>query len=70
MWQAVVLLGMFLFVTLFSVQNMHQTRINFPLAGGFEITTMFLLILCFFLGFAAASILWLTKQIKRRKDAK
>ena len=67
MWQAVAIIIIFVLLILFGAQNMHQTRINFPLAGAFEIRTVFLLLLCFFLGYAASSFIWLTKRLRGRK---
>lgn len=67
MTQAAILILIFLMFILFGAQNMHQTRINFPLVGGFETQTVFLLLLFFFLGFTTATFFWLGKQIKKRK---
>ena len=67
MWQAILITVIFLIVIVFGAQNMHQTRVNFPFSGGFEIRTVFLLLLCFFLGFASASFIWVAKQLKNRK---
>ena len=61
MWQAILLTIVFLMILLFGVQNMHQAKVNFPFAGSFEINTIFLLIVCFFLGFATASFIWVGK---------
>ena len=67
MWQVVVIGIIFFLIIIFGAQNMHQTRINFPFIGGAEIRTIFLLNLCFFLGFATASFVWFIKQLKSRK---
>jgi len=66
MWQSVLLIIILVIVILFGSQNMHQTRVNFPFAGTFEIRTVFLLLLCFFLGYAAASFIWLAKQVRNK----
>jgi len=68
MIQTIATILIFLFVILFSIRNMHQAQVNLPLAGNFEIRTIFLLLLCFFLGFATATFLWLGKKIKDRKS--
>ena len=65
MWKAVTVLVLLLLVLLFGAQNLHQVRINLPLAGAFEIRTVFLLMLCFFLGFACASFIWIARQLRR-----
>lgn len=64
MWQSILLIIIFIVFILFGIQNMHQTRVNFPLAGTFEIRTIFLLIACFFLGYMAASFIWIARQLK------
>jgi uncharacterized integral membrane protein len=63
-WQSVLLILIFVALILFGLQNMHQTRVNFPLVGTFEIRTVFLLIVCFFLGYMSASFMWIAKQLK------
>ena len=67
MWQAIATLVILLVIILFGSRNMHETRINFPLAGGVSIHTVFLLIVCYFLGFASASFIWIAKLLKDRK---
>ena len=53
-------------IFLFGFENLHQARVNFPFAGSFEIRTIFLLIICFFLGYAAATFSWMKKYMKDR----
>ena len=70
MWHSAMLIIVLVLAIIFGAQNMHQTRVNFPFAGTFEIRTVFLLILCFFLGYVAASLIWLTKQVRKNKEEK
>jgi uncharacterized integral membrane protein len=65
MWKAFILILIFAVIVLFTMQNMHQTRINFPFAGALEIRTVFLLLLCFFLGYAVSSFIWLARGVKK-----
>ena len=67
MWRAIIVITIFLVVLLFVVVNMHSTKVNFPFTKGFEISTVFLLMLSFLLGFAAAYFLRLAKDLKNRK---
>jgi len=67
MWRAIVVITIFLIVLLFVTQNMHTTRVNFPFTKGIEVSTVFLLILSFFLGFAASYFVRLAKDLKNRK---
>ena len=67
MWQTGLFLIILTLIIVFGAQNMHQTRVNFPFTGGFEIRTVFLLILCFFLGFASSFFMLITRQLKKRK---
>ena len=68
MWQGLVLIIIFALIVIFGVQNMHQTRVNFPFMGTFEARTVFLLLLCFFLGYVAASFTWLIKNLRDRRE--
>ena len=64
MWQALPVIIFLVIVFLFGFENMHTARVNFPFAGTFEIKTVFLLIICFFLGYATASFLWMMKRLE------
>jgi len=68
MWQAILTAIVLMVIILFGARNMHQTRINFPLAGGVDIQTVFLLIVAYFLGFTSASFFWIMKQLKNRRN--
>ena len=67
MWRAIVIVGISLLIILFASLNMHATRLNVPFTKGFEIRTVFLLLLCFFLGYASAFFVGLAKVVKNRK---
>ena len=67
MIQAIIIMMVLFLITVFGLGNMHQTRVNLPLAGGYEVNTIFLLILCFFLGYAAAVLTWCVQRIKDKK---
>ncbi|MEI7671614.1 MAG: lipopolysaccharide assembly protein LapA domain-containing protein [Deltaproteobacteria bacterium] len=66
MSQLVAVLVIIILVFLFGMQNMQHTRVNFPLAGGSEVPTIFLLIVSFFLGYAVATIMWSINFFKKR----
>jgi len=67
MWRAVIVITIFLIVLLFVTQNMHTTKVNFPFTKGVEVSTVFLVILSFFLGFATSYFVRFTKDFKNRK---
>jgi len=67
MWRAALIIGIVLAVLVLSAQNMHRTRVNLPFTEGFEITTVFLLVLCFALGYATARVMALVKNSRKRK---
>ncbi len=66
MSQVVLVLVIILLVSLFGLQNMQHTRVNFPLAGGSDVPTIFLLIVSFFIGYAVATIMWGINFFKKR----
>lgn len=66
MSQLVVALVVICIFSLFGVQNMQHTRVNYPLLGGTEVPTFFLLIVSFFLGYAVATIVWSINFFKKR----
>ena len=68
MWQGLIIIAIMAVIMLFGAQNMHQTKVNFPFMGTFEARTVFLLLLCFFLGYIAASFTWLIKNFKDRHE--
>jgi len=71
MWRVATVVIILLIVFLFMAMNMHQTQINFPFTKGFEIRTVFLLILSFCFGYATAYFVGLTKNSRnRRKGSK
>lgn len=67
MWRAALIIGIVLAVLMLSAQNMQRARINFPFTQGLEIATVFLLVLCFALGYAAARLTALVKDWGKRK---
>ena len=66
MSQVVLVLVIILLVSLFGLQNMQHTRVNFPLAGGSDVPTIFLLIVSFFIGYAVATVMWGINFFKKR----
>lgn len=66
MWRAATVITILLIVLLFAALNMHPTQVNFPFTKGFEIRTVFLLILSFFLGYAVAYFVGLVRNLKNR----
>ncbi|MBF0254405.1 MAG: hypothetical protein HQL11_04700 [Candidatus Omnitrophica bacterium] len=66
MWAVVSVFIFLVVLSLFGVQNMHQTRVNFPMVGGLEIQTVFLLMIVFILGFMAGCFFWFMNLSKNR----
>ena len=67
MWRAALIIGIVLAVFVLSAQNMHRTRVNLPFTQGFEIATVFLLVLCFALGYGTARLTALVRDSRKRK---
>ena len=68
MWRALLIVGICLVILLFASLNMHSTQINFPFSKGFEMRTVFLLTLCFVVGYGAAYFVGLAKDLKKRSS--
>jgi len=45
---------------------MHSTQVNFPFTSGIQVRMVFLLILCFILGYATAHFVELGKNFRKR----
>ena len=54
MWRTALIIIVLLLLLIFGAVNMHQTRVNVPFTGGFEVRTVLLLVVSFFLGYAVA----------------
>ena len=67
MWRVALIIGIVLAALVLSAQNMHRTRVNLPFTQGFEIATVFLLVLCFALGYATARLTALVRDSRKRK---
>ena len=59
----VVVLVMFLFIA----GNMHTTQVNLPFGKGFEIRTVFLLVVSFLLGYGTACFVGIIKKSKNQR---
>ena len=67
MWRVAIVVIIFLMVFVFMAMNMHLTQVNFPFTKGFEIRTVFLLILSFCSGYGTAYFVGLAKNSKNRR---
>jgi len=65
-WRMIIVIIIILLVLIFSAQNMHATQVNFPFTSGFEIRMVFLLVLCFILGYATAHFIGFAKNFRKR----
>ena len=66
MWRPIVVIVIIVIILIFAAQNMHSTQVNFPFTKGFQIRTVFLLILSFILGYAMCYFVGLAKDLKNR----
>lgn len=62
MWRGAIIISILLVLVVFAALNMHQTRVNMPFTSGFEVRTVFLLIVTFFLGYAVAYFVELARH--------
>ncbi len=62
MWRKVIIITIVLAVVILSALNMHPTKVNLPFTQGYEIKTVFLLVVSFFLGYGVAYFVELTRQ--------
>ena len=67
MWRTIIIIAVVLIIFLFVAVNMHTTQINLPFGKGFEIRTVFLLTLSFFVGYGTAYLVGFVKNSKNRK---
>jgi uncharacterized integral membrane protein len=67
MWRTIIIIIVVLIVFLFVAVNMHTTQINLPFGKGFEIRTVFLLTLSFFVGYGTAYLVSFLKNSKNRR---
>jgi len=55
------------FGLMFISQNMHSVQVNFPFTQGFEIRMVFLMIVWFAMGYGAAHLVKLVRNLKNRE---
>jgi uncharacterized integral membrane protein len=67
MWRTILVVAVVLIIFLFIAVNMHTTQVNLPFGKGFEIRTVFLLILSFLLGYGTAYFVGFLKNSKNRR---
>jgi len=66
MWRTIIIIAVVVIVFLFVAGNMHSTQVNLPFGNGFEIRTVFLLILSFLFGYGTAYLVGFAKNSKNR----
>ena len=62
MWRKAIIITIVLGVVILAALNMHPTKVNVPFTQGYEIKTVFLLIMSFFLGYGVAHFVELTRR--------
>lgn len=67
MWRTILVIAVVLIVFLFIAGNMHTTQVNLPFGRGFEIRTVFLLVLSFLSGYGTAYFVGIIKNSKNRR---
>ena len=67
MWRTILIIAVVLIIFLFIVGNMHTTQVNLPFGKGFEIRTVFLLVLSFLVGYGTAYFVVIIKNSKNRR---
>ena len=67
MWRTILVIAVVLIIFLFIAGNMHTTQVNLPFGRGFEIRTVFLLVLSFLLGYGTAYFAGIMKNSKNRR---
>lgn len=67
MWRTILVIVVVLIIFLFIVGNMHTTQVNLPFGRGFEIRTVFLLVLSFLSGYGTAYFVGIIKNSKNRR---
>ena len=67
MWRTILVIVVVLIIFLFIVGNMHTTQVNLPFGKGFEIRTVFLLVLSFLSGYGTAYFVGIIKNSKNRR---
>jgi uncharacterized integral membrane protein len=67
MWRTILVIAVVLIIFLFIVGNMHTTQVNLPFGKGFEIRTVFLLVLSFLSGYGTAYFVGIIKNSKNRR---
>jgi len=67
MWRTILVIAVVLIIFLFIIGNMHTTQVNLPFGKGFEIRTVFLLVLSFLFGYGTAYFVGIIKNSKNRR---
>jgi len=62
MLRTILIIAAVLIIFLFIAVNMHTTQVNLPFGKGFEIRTVFLLVLSFLLGYGTAYFVGIIKH--------
>ena len=64
MWRVAIVIAVLLMLVLFVALNMHSVQVNMPFTKGFEIRMVFLVVVSFALGYGAARLVRLAKDLK------
>ena len=67
MWRTAIVIAVLLAFVLFMAMNMHSVQVNVPFGKGFEVRIVFLVILSFVLGYAAAILIRMAKGFQNSK---
>jgi len=67
MWRTILVIAVVLIIFLFIIGNMHTTQVNLPFGKGFEIRTVFLLVLSFLFGYGTAYFVGIIKNSKNHR---
>ena len=68
MWRTIIIIAVIAIIFLFVAVNMHTTQVNLPFGKGFEIRTVFLLLLSFLFGYGTAYLVGFARNSKNRKN--
>jgi len=68
MWRKILLITGVLVLLVLAALNMHPTKVNVPFTEGYEVRTIFLLIVSFFLGYGVAYFIELGRHRREREQ--
>ena len=68
MWRKILIITGVLGILILAALNMHTTKVNVPFTQGYEIRTILLLIVSFFLGYGVAHFIELSRHRREREQ--